>query len=514
MRRADGTTRRRLRHRGVPPPGGRSWETSGPRHVSTRDDVAERLGRALGGTVTSVRGSRVARRGARAPSSCRPRGRRVERSSSSSTRGGRDRPRASRSRPRCCAQPTAPGSRSRGCSAPAAPTGSTPGWLVVERLEGETIPRRLLRDHALRRRARAAHRRRRRARSRGSTRSTPRGVPGLPVADPFERPLELLDATGEVRPVLELARAVARTRTALRPRGAPSSTATSGWATSSSTRRGCAGVLDWELAHAGDPAEDLGWLTREGMAVRRRPARSAGSDDSTTCSRSTRRRAAASRRRHRPMVAGVRGAQVGRHLRAPGRRAPERRRPLGRARRDRSPGLRERVGPPRAHGRPSDPRRRALPRRRAHAPSTVRARPTDRTRAGRGRRGVPRHQGLGALEGAPRFDARVARNVLEIVARELAVGPAHRGRAPRAARRARASPTTPRSRPRSARRPRRSARRGRSGARPLRSRPAARRESRVPRRRALTRRTARRAGVGGSVYRSGTTDPCTTREEP
>jgi aminoglycoside phosphotransferase (APT) family kinase protein len=133
------------------------------------------------------------------------------------------------------------------------------GWLVVERLEGETIARRILRDEAYSG-----------ARARLSTELAgalarihtvlPDGVPDLPRADPLRRPLAFLDATGEVRPVLELA---GRWLEANRPVPTGRTLVHGDYRMGNFLvdRSGLRGVLDWELAHAGDPAEDIGWLT-------------------------------------------------------------------------------------------------------------------------------------------------------------------------------------------------------------------------------------------------------------
>ncbi len=133
-----------------------------------------------------------------------------------------------------------------------------PAWLVVERLEGETIPRKLLRDDAW-------------AAARGALTTQcgralaaihaidPDGVDGLPRADPLRDPLALLDALGEVRPALELG---ARWLAAHRPEPGPRVTVHGDFRCGNLLvdAEGLRGVLDWELAHAGDPAEDIGWL--------------------------------------------------------------------------------------------------------------------------------------------------------------------------------------------------------------------------------------------------------------
>jgi len=134
-------------------------------------------------------------------------------------------------------------------------------WLVVERLEGETIPRKILRDDAW------AAARRALTDQAGTAlasihRIDPAAIDGLPPSDPLGDPLPLLNALGEVRPALELGVRWLASRT---PPGGPVVTVV----TVHGDYRlgnflvgpdGLRGVLDWELAHAGDPAEDVGWL--------------------------------------------------------------------------------------------------------------------------------------------------------------------------------------------------------------------------------------------------------------
>jgi aminoglycoside phosphotransferase (APT) family kinase protein len=133
-----------------------------------------------------------------------------------------------------------------------------PGWLVVERLEGETIPRRILRDDQF-----AAARpvlTDQAARALATIHSIdPASVPGLPGADPLGHPIVLLDALHEVRPVLELGeRWLARSRPSAGERVVVHGDFRMG--NFLVDGGGLRGVLDWELAHLGDPAEDIGWL--------------------------------------------------------------------------------------------------------------------------------------------------------------------------------------------------------------------------------------------------------------
>ncbi len=132
------------------------------------------------------------------------------------------------------------------------------GWLVVERLEGETIPRKILRDHEW-------------AGARGALTSQcgqalaaihaiePRSIEGLSTHDPLGDPLPFLDALGAPRPALEWG---ARWLDANRPPPGGPVTVHGDFRNGNLLvgPTGLRGVLDWELAHAGDPAEDIGWL--------------------------------------------------------------------------------------------------------------------------------------------------------------------------------------------------------------------------------------------------------------
>ncbi len=131
-------------------------------------------------------------------------------------------------------------------------------WLVVERLEGETIPRKILRD------AEWADARRVLTAQCGRALAAihtidPAVIERLPTADPLGDPLQFLDALGEARPALELGvRWLERHRRAAGPRVTVHGDFRLGNLLVGP--EGLRGVLDWELAHAGDPAEDVGWL--------------------------------------------------------------------------------------------------------------------------------------------------------------------------------------------------------------------------------------------------------------
>jgi aminoglycoside phosphotransferase (APT) family kinase protein len=136
--------------------------------------------------------------------------------------------------------------------------GLDPGWLVVERIDGETIPRKLLRDPQW-----AAARNALTAQC-GSAlaaihRIDPDSIPGMPRRDPLGDPLRFLDGLGEVRPCLELG---VRWLNVNRPASNGQVTVHGDFRMGNLLvgPRGLCAVLDWELAHAGDPVEDIGWL--------------------------------------------------------------------------------------------------------------------------------------------------------------------------------------------------------------------------------------------------------------
>jgi aminoglycoside phosphotransferase (APT) family kinase protein len=133
------------------------------------------------------------------------------------------------------------------------------GWVVVERVEGETIPRKILRD-APWAQARAAL-----VIQCGQALAAihaidPDSVTDLTAADPLRDPLPVLDDLNEVRPALELgARWLALHPAPPGPRVTVHGDFRMGNLLVGP--EGLRAVLDWELAHAGDPAEDLGWLS-------------------------------------------------------------------------------------------------------------------------------------------------------------------------------------------------------------------------------------------------------------
>ncbi|RBM16297.1 phosphotransferase family protein [Prauserella sp. PE36] len=131
-------------------------------------------------------------------------------------------------------------------------------YVLTEFLDGETIPRRLLRE------PRYAAARAGLARELGRVlarlhRVPVADVPGLPAFDPLDWLTARYDATGEPLPAVEIALRWLR----------ESRPASFGDAVVHGDFRngnlivgddGLRAVLDWELAHRGDPLEDLGWL--------------------------------------------------------------------------------------------------------------------------------------------------------------------------------------------------------------------------------------------------------------
>ncbi len=131
-------------------------------------------------------------------------------------------------------------------------------YLVMERIDGETIPRRILRDaeYATARGALTAQCARALA---GIHSVDPAGFPELSDEDPLERWRRTLDELGTPHPAFELA---LRWLEANRP-PSPRRTLVHGDFRVGNLIVGPEGlraVLDWELAHVGDPLTDLGWF--------------------------------------------------------------------------------------------------------------------------------------------------------------------------------------------------------------------------------------------------------------
>jgi aminoglycoside phosphotransferase (APT) family kinase protein len=131
-------------------------------------------------------------------------------------------------------------------------------YLVTERVEGETIPRRILREAGLAG-ARAGF-----AAQCGQilTRihAIPVGrLPDLPRPDPLDAITGMLDNTGQSRPAFEIGLSWLREHP---PRPRPATLVHGDFRNGNLVvgPDGIRAVLDWELAHVGNPMQDLGWL--------------------------------------------------------------------------------------------------------------------------------------------------------------------------------------------------------------------------------------------------------------
>ncbi|MFD7292438.1 phosphotransferase family protein [Streptomyces sp. NPDC059897] len=131
--------------------------------------------------------------------------------------------------------------------------------LLMERVEGETIPRRLLRDE------RFAAVRPKLARELGRILARIHAipvasVPDLPTTDPLDQLTDLYRQFNDPRPALELGfHWLAEHRP---PTTGPCRLVHGDFRNGNLMvdETGVRAVLDWELAHLGDPVEDLGWL--------------------------------------------------------------------------------------------------------------------------------------------------------------------------------------------------------------------------------------------------------------
>ena len=163
-------------------------------------------------------------------------------------------------------------------AAPAAADALGSSWMIVDRVEGETIARKILRDdaYAAARPVLAAQCGDALARIHGID---PASVPGLLATDQVAQFREALDAVAEPHPAFELGFRWLEANRPDRSEGGltgPSGSGSDGPPATSGPQAvvhgdfrngnlvvgpdGLRAVLDWELAHLGDPLEDLGWL--------------------------------------------------------------------------------------------------------------------------------------------------------------------------------------------------------------------------------------------------------------
>lgn len=131
-------------------------------------------------------------------------------------------------------------------------------WLLAARLEGETIPRRILRDDQLGD-ARALLTAQVARAAAGIHRIPLDAVQGLEEQDQVAQFRDLLDLLGQPHPTFELG---FRWLEANRPEAVPAAVVHGDLRLGNLIvgPEGLRAVLDWELAHLGDPLEDLGWL--------------------------------------------------------------------------------------------------------------------------------------------------------------------------------------------------------------------------------------------------------------
>ena len=132
------------------------------------------------------------------------------------------------------------------------------GYVVTRRVEGETIARRILRDDAY------ASARDGLAAQAGRILAAIHRIPtaGLPLteaADPLALVEVMLDEAYDARPALELGLRWLRDH---QPEPGPTTLVHGDFRLGNLIvgPEGIRAVLDWELAHVGDPMEDLGWI--------------------------------------------------------------------------------------------------------------------------------------------------------------------------------------------------------------------------------------------------------------
>jgi len=152
-------------------------------------------------------------------------------------------------------------------------------FIVMERIEGETIPRKILRDDAF------ADARPKLASQCGTVLAALHRIPvddfaDLPDSDPVAEYRAILDASGEPHPAFELG---FKWLEANRPPRSGTTIVHGDFRHGNLIigPDGLRAVLDWELAHRGDPMEDLGWLCVKAwrFGVADKPVGGFGDDD-------------------------------------------------------------------------------------------------------------------------------------------------------------------------------------------------------------------------------------------
>ena len=211
-------------------------------------------------------------------------------------------------------------------------------YLLMERLDGETIPRRLLRDDAYAAaRPGLAHRL-------GEVLARihqidPDRLPGLPQVDAFGQLTELYQGFAEPRPALEIGLRWLREH---QPAPVADTLVHGDFRTGNLmiAADGLRGVLDWELTHRGDPRQDLGWLcTKAWRFGSARPVGGFGPRADLMAGYAA-GGGTPPDEADPALVGAVRHGALGAALPQPGRTVPVRRRALGRARGAGPPGLR------------------------------------------------------------------------------------------------------------------------------------------------------------------------------
>ena len=167
-------------------------------------------------------------------------------------------------------------------------------------------------------------------------------------------------------------------------------------------------VIDWELAHIGDPMEDLGWLCVKAWRFGQGPpVAGVGQYDELFAAYEAAAEVTIDPGSH-ALVGGARHLEVGDHVHPPGQRPPVGREPQPRTGGDRPSRVRERIRPVALAGR-----------------EVVMAAPHDAPTAAQLIEAVREwleRDVAASTEGRLKFHARVAANVLAIVERELDLG--------------------------------------------------------------------------------------------